>query len=155
MKTKVQIILDAEGIDYELHFYPPDARLSAQQIALITEIPPEHVYKTLVCRGSGHRTYICVIPCRENLDFEKAAAFFQEDHLRLAPKNVLKSITGGYEKGSCTPIGLKSDYPVVLDKKMKHITNVFLNGGQVGVLLGLSVNALFRITGAAFADITI
>lgn len=155
MKTKAQIILDAREIDYELRFYPPDARLSAQQIALITGVSPEHVYKTLVCRGSGHRTYICVVPCRENLDFEKAAAFFQESRLRLAPKNVLKSITGGYEKGSCTPIGLKSNYPVVLDKKMKQLTNVFLNGGQVGVLLGLSVNALSHVTGAAFADITV
>lgn len=155
MKTKAQIILDAEGIDYELHFYPPDARLSAQQISLITGVPPERVYKTLICRGAGHRTYVCVIPCRENLDFEKAAAIFQESRLRLAPQNVLKSITGGYEKGSCTPIGLKSDYPVVLDKKMEKLTNVFLNGGQVGILLGLSVNALSHITGAAFADITL
>lgn len=155
MKTRAQRALEAEGIDYEFRFYPPDSNISARQIAFLTGIPPEHVYKTLICRGSGHRTYVCVIPCSKILSFEKTSALFQEAHIRLAPKDVLKEITGGYEKGSCSPIGLQSDYPIVLDEEMKKLSKVFLNGGRAGLLLGLHVDALAEMTGAVFADITV
>lgn len=154
MKTKAQLALEAAGIDYEIRFYLPDSRLSAQQIASVTGIPAEYVYKTLVCRGAGHRTYVCVVPSSKTLDLKKVSVLFQEEHIRLAPKAALKEITGGYEKGSCTPIGMKPDYPVVLDENMKKISKVFLNGGKVGLLVGVAVDALAELTGGFFADLT-
>lgn len=153
MMTQAEIILSQTGIRYNRYTYPEDEGLSAAQIAGITGIEPELVYKTLVCRGAGHHTYVFVVPCKENLDFEKAAAVVGEKRLSLAPRNALKAITGGYMKGSCTPIGMKAGYPVILDKGMGDKEKICLNGGRLGVLIQLSPKDLMKVTGAVYKDI--
>lgn len=153
MMTQAEIILNQMGIAYKRYDYPEDSGLSALQIAGITGVRPELVYKTLVCRGSGHHTYVFVVPCMENLDFGKAASIVGEKRIGLAPRDALKSITGGYMKGSCTPVGMKSGYPVIIDAGMRGQKTVCLNGGKLGVLLQLSPEDLIKVTGAVYKDI--
>ncbi len=150
MKTDAELILNRKGIPYKLYEYPEDAGLSAFQIASLTEKCPDIVYKTLVCRGAGHHTYVCVIPCEKELDFQKICAVTGEKRIRLAPRSALGIITGGYEKGSCTPIGMKRNYPIILDISAKEKEKICLNGGRVGVLMEIRPSDLKDITGAVY-----
>lgn len=155
MKTQAERKLDQEKIPYRLYFYPEDSGLSALQIANITGMEPEIVHKTLVCRGAGHHTYVCVVPCMATLDFNRVAILMGEKKLSLAPRAALEQITGGYSKGCCTPIGMKGNYPVILDKSMQNKEKICLNGGRLGLLMEISTRDLVKITGSVYEDIVV
>jgi len=149
-KTPAQAAMEEHGAAYRTYEYPADPALSAARIAELTGFAAEAVYKTLVCRGSGHRTYVCVIPSQANLDFEGAARMVGENRLRLAPQGALPQITGGYVKGCCTPLGMTGGYPVFLDESMEGKERICLNGGRLGLLMELDPADLQRVTGGVF-----
>ncbi len=152
-KTPAQLAMEAAGAAYKTYGYPADPTLSAARIAELTGFPAGEVYKTLVCRGSGHRTYVCVIPSPANLDFEGVAQMVGENRLRLAPQGALPEITGGYVKGCCTPLGMRGGYPVFLDKSMEQKEKICLNGGRLGLLMELAPSELRRVTGGVFRQL--
>ena len=56
MKTNAARLLDTLGIKYELRDYEIDPDdLTAESVARKVNLPPEQVFKTLVCRGDKHR----------------------------------------------------------------------------------------------------
>ena len=74
MKTNAARILDALGIHYELREYEVDEEdLSAESVARKVGLPPEQVFKTLICRGDRSGVIFAVVPAGAELDFKAAA----------------------------------------------------------------------------------
>jgi Cys-tRNA(Pro)/Cys-tRNA(Cys) deacylase len=72
--------------------------------------------------------------------------------LQLAPPARVLEATG-FEVGGVAPIGFVQPMPVVVDAAVQRFEQVISGGGEVHLLLRLSVPELLRLTGARVAEV--
>jgi prolyl-tRNA editing enzyme YbaK/EbsC (Cys-tRNA(Pro) deacylase) len=60
----------------------------------------------------------------------------------------------GYERGTITPFGSTTTWPVIADAGIAHLDVVSLGGGAHGVSVKLRVTDLLDATSATVADVT-
>src|SRR5204863_9455752 len=102
MKTNAARILDALGIRYELRDYQVDEEdLSAESVARKVGLPPEQVFKTLVCRGDRNGVCFAVVPADGQLDFKALARLSGDRSVDTVPLKEVTLLTG-YIRGGCT-----------------------------------------------------
>lgn len=70
----------------------------------------------------------------------------------MLPLRELTAVTG-YIKGGCSPVGMKKDFPSVIDKSAQEHETIIVSGGKVGLQMELAVKDLANITGAELANI--
>ena len=131
LKTNAMRILDRMKIPYEYQTYEcenfEDGIATADQLSL----PHEEVYKTLVTQAKSGSHYVFVIPIEEEIDFKKAAKVVGEKSLEMIPLKNLTSITG-YVRGGCTAIGMKKQFPTVIQEDAKQLEKLYVSGGKLG-----------------------
>ena len=155
IKTNVMRLLDAAGIEYEAVEYEVDeSDLSGAHIIDETGIDKDIVFKTLVITGEKNSFGVCCIPALDELDLKKAAKHFGEKKVEMIHvKDLLK--TTGYFRGGCSPVGMKKQFPTVIDETATLFDRIYVSAGQRGVMLGLNPLSLAEYTGAGFEDITV
>ncbi len=153
-KTNVMRMLDKEGIEYEVLTYDVDeSDLSGASVARKTGRDKDTVFKTLVFKGDKNGYGVCCIPVCEELDLKKTAAAFGEKKVEMLHVKDLLKVTG-YVRGGCSPVGMKKQFPTVIDETAQLFDKIFLSGGQRGLMLGVDPSALAAYIGAEFADVT-
>jgi Cys-tRNA(Pro)/Cys-tRNA(Cys) deacylase len=153
-KTNVLRLLDAGGIQYTVKEYPVDeADLSALHAAEKLGIPPERVFKTLVLRGGSGTYWVCCVPAGEELDLKKTARAAGEKSAALIPLKDLEPLTG-YIRGGCSPIGMKKQFPTLIDETAELFETIAVSAGLRGMQIILKPEDLIRFTGARPADLT-
>ena len=67
----------------------------------------------------------------------------------------LKELTKvtGYVRGGCTAIGMKKQFPTVIQEGAKELSKIHVSGGKLGMQLTLSPLDLAKAANAKFADI--
>ncbi len=61
----------------------------------------------------------------------------------------------GYIRGGCSPVGMKKQFPTVIDETAILFDKIFVSGGRRGLMLGLNPASLAEYISADFADITV
>lgn len=154
-KTNVMRLLDAAKIEYEVLTYDVDeSDLSGAAVVRKTGKDKDMVFKTLVFTGEKNGCGVCCIPVCEELDLKKAAKAFGEKKIEmLHVKDLLK--TTGYIRGGCSPIGMKKQFPTVIDETATLFDRIFVSGGQRGLMLGINPSQLAQYVGAEFVDVVV
>ena len=147
-------LLEAAKIRFELLEYPVDeSDLSGESVARKTGKDSSQIFKTLVFRGEKNGFGVCCIPACEELDLKKVAKAFGEKKVEmLHVKDLLK--TTGYIRGGCSPIGMKKQYPTVIDETAVLFDKIYVSAGVRGAMLGIEPNELAQFVNAEFADVT-
>lgn len=155
IKTNVMRLLESADISYEVLEYEVDeSDLSGAGVCRKTGKDKDTVFKTLVFSGEKNGFGVCCIPACEELDLKKAAKAFGEKKLEmLHVKDLLK--TTGYIRGGCSPVGMKKQFPTVIDETAVLFDKIFVSGGQRGLMLGINPNELAGYINARFLDITV
>ena len=153
-KTNAMRLLEAAKIPYDLLEYEVDENdLSGNSIAKKTGKDPSQVFKTLVFCGEKNGFGVCCIPTCEELDLKKTAKAFGEKKVEMIPvKDLLK--TTGYIRGGCSPVGMKKQFPTVIDETATLFDKIYVSAGVRGTMLGIEPTALADYVGAEFADVT-
>lgn len=153
-KTNVMRLLDAAGIPYRTAEYEYDeSNLSGLHAAEQVGIPAEQVFKTLVTRGDKTGILVFCIPVDQELDLKKAAMVSGNKKVEMTHMKELLGLTG-YIRGGCSPIGMKKKYPTFLDETCILFDEISVSGGQRGVQVILSPQALLGYIEAREADLT-
>lgn len=152
LKTNAMRILDRLKIKYEFQTYDCDHFTDGINAADHLGLPHELVYKTLVTQGKSGRYYVFVIPIEEEIDFKKAAKVAKEKSLEMIPLKILTEITG-YVRGGCTAIGMKKQFPTVIQEDALKLDNIYVSGGKLGMQLKLSPDDLKTAAHAFYADV--
>lgn len=154
-KTNVMRLLELADIEFDTMVYEVDeSDLSGASIASKTGKDPDIVFKTLVFGGEKNGFGVCCIPVREELDLKKVAKVFGEKKVEmLHVKDLLK--TTGYIRGGCSPVGMKKQFPTVIDETATLFDRIYVSGGMRGVMLGVNPQQLAGYIGAGFADVII
>ncbi|HHM2618537.1 TPA: Cys-tRNA(Pro) deacylase [Staphylococcus aureus] len=145
-KTNAMRMLDRAKIKYEVHsFEVPEEHLSGAEVAELIQANVKTVFKTLVLENTKHEHFVFVIPVSETLDMKKAAALVGEKKLQLMPLDNLKNVTG-YIRGGCSPVGMKTLFPTVVDKSCENYSYISVSGGLRTMQITIAVEDLITIT---------
>ena len=152
VKTNALRILERLKISYEYTTYECDEFTDGVQVADKLGYPHELVYKTLVTIGKSGGYYVFVIPIEAEIDFKKAARTVKEKSLEMLHLKDLTKVTG-YIRGGCTAIGMKKQFPTVIQESAKELEQIHISGGRLGMQLKLSPFDLQKAANAEFADV--
>lgn len=152
-KTNVMRLLDQKKIPYTPHAYPyAGGAVDGATVAGLIGLPPERVYKTLVTRGAGGGYYVFVVPVLGELDLKAAARAAGEKSIEMIKQAQLLPLTG-YVHGGCSPLGMKKQFPTVVDESALALETMAVSAGKVGFQVELSPADLCGLAGGRFAPV--
>ncbi len=152
-KTNAARILDRIKINYELVEYKVDADdLSAVHVAETAGLPIEQVYKTLVLRGDKNGIFVCIVPGGMEIDLKKAAKASQNKRAEMIKMNDLEPLTG-YIRGGCSPLGMKKNYPIYIDRSGLDKPFIYISAGVRGMQIKIASDDLVFVTKAMISDL--
>lgn len=155
-KTNAMRELEVAGVAYEaIAFEEPDpsgTRDLGVQIAHMLGHDPLQGFKTLVCAGPAGAHVVCCIPSSAELDLKKAAALAGVKNLSLIHVKELEPLTG-YVRGGCSPVGMKKQFPTLLDETCELFDEIYISGGRLGLTLRVPTEPLVAHLGAQVGDI--
>ena len=144
MKTNGARFLESLGIPFQLQEYEVDPNdLSAIAVANKIGMPPEQVFKTLLCAGiptdrsSAVGRIFAVVPGNAELDFKKLSRASDLRKLEMAPLKDVQPLTG-YIRGGVTIFGAKKAYPVFVDETVILFDKISVSAGARGVQIILT-----------------
>lgn len=152
VKTNAMRILERQKIPYAYETYECDEFTDGIETADKLGYEHQYVYKTLVTTGKSGEHYVFVIPIEEEIDFKKAAKAVGEKSLEMLHLKDLTKVTG-YVRGGCTAVGMKKQFPTVIQEDAKDLPHMHVSGGKLGMQLTLAPLDLAKAAHAEFADI--
>lgn len=154
MKTNACRLLDALQIRYETREYPVDPDdLSGQTVAMKIGLPPEQVFKTLLCRVDQKDIVFAVLSVADELDFKKLASAAGGRRVELVPIKEVQPLTG-YIRGGVTVFASKKPYPVLVDESIELFDVISVSAGTRGMQIILSPANYLRAAEATVVDLS-
>lgn len=129
----------------------PAAR-SLPEAAQLLGIAPSAIVKTLVVKRSDDTYLFALIPGGRSISWPKLRAVVGVNRLRL-PEAELALAATGYERGTITPIGSSTAWPVIADETIVG-QRVAMGSGVHGYSLFVDADDLIRAYDATVADIS-
>jgi Cys-tRNA(Pro)/Cys-tRNA(Cys) deacylase len=142
--------LDSSGIAYRVIRHGPVRSLA--EAATARGVEPADVVKTMVVRrGEGAYVFV-LVPGDRAISWPKLRAVLGVSRLSMPDATVAKEVTG-YERGTITPLGSTTAWPVVADERVlgREIT---LGAGEHGVAVAVRAEDALAVLDATVADVT-
>ena len=152
VKTNAVRILDRNKVEYELNKYECDDFKDGVSIADMLEQSYDMSFKTLVTVGKSGKYYVFAIPVDKEINMKKAAKEVCEKNIEMVHVKDINAVTG-YIRGGCTPIGMKKNYPTVINESAKEHEKIIVSGGRLGLQIILKPDDLVKVTNGRYADI--
>lgn len=143
---------DAEARGLEVEFVERVAADSLDEAAEILGIPPADIVKSLVVKRHDGTFLFAEVPGDRQISWAKLRAVVGVNKLRLPEASVALEATG-YERGTITPLGSTTAWPVFVDERVVG-RRVSMGGGEHGVSVFVDADALIAALDATVADIT-
>ena len=125
---------------------------SLEEAAVARGVSPAAVVKTLVVRRAAGDYVFVLVPGDRQLSWPKLRALLGVSRMALPPADEALEATG-YERGTITPFGSTTAWPVVADAAIVG-EEITLGGGAHGVAVKLSADAAIVALGAQVADVS-
>lgn len=157
-KTNAARYLDSLGIAYEIREYElGEEEFSAIAVAAKIGMPPEQVFKTLLCATHERDHLFAIVPGDAELDFKKLAQTAGARKAEMASIKDVLPLTG-YVRGGVTVFGAKKAFPIFVDETMEIFDSVSVSAGARGAQLVLSpvdyLRAAEALSPTRVADLT-
>lgn len=152
-KTNVMRVLEQKGIEYAHYTYGDGTALSGGDVAKLLGKDPDSTFKTLVTVGASGQNYVFMVPVLCELDLKKAARSVGEKSIAMIKSKELLPLTG-YVHGGCSPIGMKKQFPTVIDESAELYEKIMFSAGKIGYQVEISPESLKKVIDIQLADIT-
>jgi Cys-tRNA(Pro)/Cys-tRNA(Cys) deacylase len=151
--TQGTLLLDRLGIAYTLHpyEYDPDAPRIGLHAAETLGIDPGQTFKTLMAEVDGKPVCV-VVPSDCEVSMKKLAAAFGGKSANMMKPADAERLTG-FKVGGISPFGQRKKVPTAIDETAELFDEVLINGGQRGLLVGLTPADAARVTEAKLVDL--
>jgi Cys-tRNA(Pro) deacylase len=125
---------------------------SLEEAAQLLGISPSDIVKTLVVKRADGTYLFALVPGDRQIGWPKLRAIVGVNKLQL-PDAAQALAATGYERGTITPLGSTTAWPVYADASMLG-RRVSLGAGEHGRSLFVDADALVEAFDATVADIT-
>jgi Cys-tRNA(Pro)/Cys-tRNA(Cys) deacylase len=146
------VAADAAARGLEIEFVERLAAGSLEEAAQILGITPGDIVKSLVVKRHDGRFLFAEVPGDRQISWAKLRAVVGVNKLQLPEASVALEATG-YERGTITPLGSTTAWPVYVDSRVAG-RRVSMGGGEHGVSVFVDADALISALGATVADIS-
>lgn len=154
MRTNAARLLDTLKIPYELReYHVAPEEFSATLVAEKIGLPPEQVFKTLLCVTHEREHVFAVVPGDQELDFKKLAQVAGTRKAEMASVKDVQPLTG-YIRGGVTVFGAKKNFPVYSDETIELFDTISVSAGARGLQMLLSPADYLRASQATIAPLT-
>jgi Cys-tRNA(Pro) deacylase len=141
--------LAAAGIEHVIVRHGPVRSL--QEAADARGVARDRVIKTLVVRRGEDDYVFVLVPGDRQISWPKLRALLAVNRLSMPDADTARAVTG-YERGTITPFGSLTAWPVVADAGVTG--TVSIGAGAHGVSATVLADDLIRVLGASVDDIT-
>jgi Cys-tRNA(Pro)/Cys-tRNA(Cys) deacylase len=124
---------------------------SLAEAAAARGVTPDRVIKTLVVRRGEDDYVFVLVPGDRQISWPKLRALLGVNRLSMPDAETARAATG-YERGTITPFGSLTAWPVVADAGVTG--TVSIGGGAHGVSATVSADDLIRVLEASVAEVT-
>ncbi len=148
-------VLEAADVPVTLHSYDHDPRERhfGQETAIKLGISQDRLFKTLVAATDHGELVVAAIPVARQLDLKSLAAVASSKRAMMAKPDAAQRATG-YLVGGISPLGLKANLPIFLDKCALEYETILISGGRRGLQVELNPMELLRLTSATLSELT-
>jgi Cys-tRNA(Pro)/Cys-tRNA(Cys) deacylase len=126
---------------------------SADESASLQGIELRQLLRTIVVRRGDDDYVFVLVPGGRQIDWPKLRAHLGVRRLSLPDADEAKAATG-YERGTITPFGATTAWPVIADATIREVDRVAIGGGAHGTNLHLAAADLLASTAADVVDVT-
>jgi Cys-tRNA(Pro)/Cys-tRNA(Cys) deacylase len=140
---------EALGLSFEVTRHGPVRSL--EEAAAARGIEPRQLVKTMVVRVAEGDYRFVLVPGGREIAWPKLRALLGVNRLSMPPADVALEVTG-YERGTITPLGASTAWPVIADPLVTG--TISIGGGAHGVGLTVDAGALLDALDATVADVT-
>jgi Cys-tRNA(Pro)/Cys-tRNA(Cys) deacylase len=137
------------GVSHEVVRHGPVRSLA--EAAAARGVEPHDVVKTIVVRLNEGDYRFVLVPGDREIAWPKLRALLGVNRLSMPSADVAFEATG-YVRGTITPLGSTTAWPVVADASLTG--RVSIGGGAHGVALSVDTDELLRALDATVADVT-
>ena len=143
---------DAAARGIEIEFIERPAARSLEEAASILGISPADIVKSLVVKRSDGSFLFALIPGDRQIAWAKLRAVVGVNKLQLPSQELALEATG-YERGTITPLGSTTAWPVFADERIVG-KRVSMGAGEHGLSAFVDAGALVAGLDATVADIS-
>jgi len=147
-----RVAADAEARGVDIRIVERPAARSLEEAASLLGLQSSDIVKTLVVKRSDDTFVFALVPGGRKIAWAKLRGVLQVNKLQLPDASVALAATG-YERGTITPFGSTTAWPVVAAATIPG-RPVSMGAGDHGYSLFVEADDLIRAFGATVADIT-
>ncbi|MBT0993390.1 YbaK/EbsC family protein [Cellulomonas sp. DKR-3] len=125
---------------------------SLAEAAEVRGVQPGDIVKSLVVRRGDDDFLFVLVTGERAISWPKLRALLGVSRLSLPDAETAREVTG-YERGTITPFGSLTAWPVVADERVRG-HRVSIGAGAHGVAATVDGDELVRSLGATVADVT-
>ncbi|GAA2583436.1 YbaK/EbsC family protein [Dactylosporangium fulvum] len=140
----------ATGIAYRVVEHGPVRSLAEAAEARGVAVPD--VVKTIVVRLTDDSFRFVLVPGDRVISWPKLRALLGVNRVSMPDAATAKEATG-YERGTITPFGSTTAWPVIADERVRG-REITLGGGRHGVALAVAADAAIEVLKATVADVS-
>jgi len=150
-ETPATQVLRKLGIGYSEHYYEYVERGGAERGADELGVPPEQVVKTLVMEDEHARPLVVLMHGDRKVSTKNLAR--QAGRKRIEPcQPEVAQRHSGYQVGGTSPFGLRKAMPIYMERSIRDLPRVYINGGRRGFLVGLEPADIERTLAPQLVD---
>ena len=142
--------LDAAGVTYRVIRHGPVSSLA--EAAQARGVEPADVVKTLVVRRAEDDFLFVLVPGDRAISWPKLRSVLGVSRLSMPPADVARQATG-YERGTITPFGSVTAWPVIADERIRG-RQITLGAGQHGMAVAVAADEVLAALDATVADVS-
>ena len=147
-----RVVADAAARGIDIEIVDRIGATSLEHAAELLGIDPSGIVKTLVVKHKDGSYLFALIPGDRQISWPKLRAVVGVNKLSLPDESRALEATG-YSRGTITPLGSTTPWPVYADAGMVG-RRVSLGAGQDDISLFVDADALIEAFSATVADIT-
>jgi len=149
-RSRVEADAVARGLAVRIVKRPQASSL--HEAADLLGIPPSGIVKTLVVRRHDGDFLFALVPGGRKISWPKLRQVVGVNKLAMPDASLATEATG-YERGTITPLGSRTQWPVYADESMVG-AEIAIGSGEHGYSAFVDANSLLSAFGAVVADIT-
>lgn len=142
----------ASSLGLAVEFVPRMAARSLEEAATLLGVTPADIVKSLVVKRSDDTYLFALIPGDRQISWPKLRALVGVNKLQLPEPSLALEATG-FERGTITPLGSRTAWPVYADASMVG-KRVSMGAGERGYSLFVQADELLAALSATVADIS-
>ncbi len=143
MTTGVRM-LKSEGITFTPHFYDYAEHGGTHRASMELRVDEHAVVKTLLFQSDDHRTFIVLMHGDREVSTKQLARVLGVRSVAPCDVATAQRLTG-YTVGGISPFGTRTSMPIIAERTIFDLDEVFINGGKRGFLVKLAPAEIERV----------